>query len=382
MTAATKIKYYTTMGLYWAVIASCVSFLNVFLTGRGINPTEIGIITAIGNLLAAISQPVVSTICEHSNKNERDFLVLIAMSAMSFVIMALNKHSGIIMNIEIIVAISLVLVMQPLLNSLGYFYIKRKVEINYGVSRGIGSITFAITSFILGYLTKIKNDLSMVMAAVLLGGFILALLSQKPISGDNVATIFDRSKDKSIVKNKRFFGFLLGVGLLFTFYNVINVYLFQIAKEIGGDQKTVGTAFSLAAIFEFPVMFLFLKIKSKIKIDRLLIISSCFFLIKGILTYISKNPTELLFIQITQLFGFALFTPASVDFVAKIMPQNRQIIGQGYLASAITFGGVLGSVLGGFMIDLTGISNTVLISNIVAVISVLLIAISTIGCDE
>lgn len=377
-----KIKYYTTMGLYWSVIASCVSFLNVFLTGRGLGTAEIGFLTAVGNGLAAIFQPIVSKVCSRSNKNERDFLVLISMLAMTLVIMALERTSGLAMKIEIVAAIALVLVMQPLLNSLGYFYIARSVEINYGVSRGIGSITFAVTSFVLGILSEINKDLSMVMAAVLLGALILSLLAQKPISGNNVVTVFDGRAQKQKIQNSKFIIFLLAVGMLFTFYNVTNVYLLQIANRIGGDAKTVGTAFSVAALFEFPIMFMFNRLKEKFKSRSMLIFSGIFFLIKGILTYIATSPSTLIAIQVTQLFGFALFTPCSVDFINDIMSDEKKITGQGFLASAITMGGVIGSVAGGVLIESLGVLNTLIVSNIICLIAILLIVISTKGCKE
>lgn len=377
-----KIKYYTTMGLYWSVIAACVSFLNVFLTGRGLGTAEIGFLTAVGNGLAAIFQPIVSKVCSRSNKNERDFLVLISMLAMTLVIMALERKAGLAMKIEIVAAIALVLVMQPLLNSLGYFYIARSVEINYGVSRGIGSITFAITSFVLGILSEINKDLSMVMAAVLLGALILSLLAQKPISGNNVVTVFDGRAQKQKIQNSKFVIFLLAVGMLFTFYNVTNVYLLQIAKRIGGDAKTVGTAFAVAALFEFPIMFMFNRLKEKFKSRSMLIFSGIFFLLKGILTYIATSPSTLIAIQVTQLFGFALFTPCSVDFINDIMSDEKKITGQGFLASAITMGGVIGSVAGGVLIESTGVLNTLIISNVICLIAILLIVISTRGCNE
>lgn len=377
-----KIKYYTTMGLYWSVIAACVSFLNVFLTGRGLGTAEIGFLTAVGNGLAAIFQPIVSKVCSRSNKNERDFLVLISMLAMTLVIMALERKAGLAMKIEIVAAIALVLVMQPLLNSLGYFYIARSVEINYGVSRGIGSITFAVTSFVLGILSEINKDLSMVMAAVLLGALILSLLAQKPISGNNVVTVFDGRAQKQKIQNLKFVIFLLAVGMLFTFYNVTNVYLLQIAKRIGGDAKTVGTAFAVAALFEFPIMFMFNRLKEKFKSRSMLIFSGIFFLLKGILTYIAPSPSALIAIQVTQLFGFALFTPCSVDFINDIMSDEKKITGQGFLASAITMGGVIGSVAGGVLIESTGVLNTLIISNIICLIAILLIVISTRGCNE
>lgn len=377
-----KIKYYTTMGLYWSVIASCVSFLNVFLTGRRLGTAEIGFLTAVGNGLAAIFQPIVSKVCSRSNKNERDFLVLISMLAMTLVIMALERKAGLAMKIEIVAAIALVLVMQPLLNSLGYFYIARSVEINYGVSRGIGSITFAVTSFVLGILSEINKDLSMVMAAVLLGALILSLLAQKPISGNNLVTVFEKRMSKQRIQNSKFVIFLLAVGMLFTFYNVTNVYLLQIARRIGGDAKTVGTAFAVAALFEFPIMFMFNRLKEKFKSRSMLIFSGIFFLLKGILTYIATSPSTLIAIQVTQIFGFALFTPCSVDFINDIMSDEKKLTGQGFLASAITMGGVIGSVAGGVLIESTGVLNTLIISNVICLIAILLIVISTRGCNE
>ena len=377
-----KIKYYTTMGLYWSVIAACVSFLNVFLTGRGLGTAEIGFLTAVGNGLAAIFQPIVSKVCSRSNKNERDFLVLISMLAMTLVIMALERKAGLAMKIEIVAAIALVLVMQPLLNSLGYFYIARSVEINYGVSRGIGSITFAVTSFVLGILSEINKDLSMVMAAVLLGALILSLLAQKPISGNNVVTVFEKRMSKQRIQNSKFVIFLLAVGMLFTFYNVTNVYLLQIARRIGGDAKTVGTAFAVAAIFEFPIMFMFNRLKEKFSTRSMLIFSGVFFLFKGMLTYLATSPSTLIAIQVTQIFGFALFTPCSVDFINDIMSDEKKLTGQGFLASAITMGGVIGSVAGGVLIESTGVLNTLIISNVICLIAILLIVISTRGCNE
>lgn len=377
-----KIKYYTTMGLYWSVIAACVSFLNVFLTGRGLGTAEIGFLTAVGNGLAAIFQPIVSKVCSRSNKNERDFLVLISMLAMTLVIMALERKAGLAMKIEIVAAIALVLVMQPLLNSLGYFYIARSVEINYGVSRGIGSITFAVTSFVLGILSEINKDLSMVMAAVLLGALILSLLAQKPISGNNVVTVFEKRMSKQRIQNSKFVIFLLAVGMLFTFYNVTNVYLLQIARRIGGDAKTVGTAFAVAALFEFPIMFMFNRLKEKFKSRSMLIFSGIFFLLKGILTYIATSPSTLIAIQVTQIFGFALFTPCSVDFINDIMSDEKKLTGQGFLASAITMGGVIGSVVGGVLIESAGVLNTLIVSNIICLIAIILIVISTRGCKE
>ncbi len=304
------------------------------------------------------------------------------MLAMTLVIMALERKAGLAMKIEIVAAIALVLVMQPLLNSLGYFYIARSVEINYGVSRGIGSITFAVTSFVLGILSEINKDLSMVMAAVLLGALILSLLAQKPISGNNVVTVFDGRAQKQKIQNSKFVIFLLAVGMLFTFYNVTNVYLLQIAKRIGGDAKTVGTAFAVAALFEFPIMFMFNRLKEKFKSRSMLIFSGIFFLLKGILTYIATSPSTLIAIQVTQLFGFALFTPCSVDFINDIMSDEKKITGQGFLASAITMGGVIGSVAGGVLIESTGVLNTLIISNVICLIAILLIVISTRGCNE
>ena len=64
------------------------------------------------------------------------------------------------------------------------------------------------------------------------------------------------------------------------------------------------------------------------------------------------------------------------------MSDEKKITGQGFLASAITMGGVIGSVAGGVLIESTGVLNTLIISNIICLIAILLIVISTRGCNE
>ena len=51
------IKYVATHGLFWASYVCVGGFAALFLQGIGFSSTQVGVITAIGGVLALITQP-------------------------------------------------------------------------------------------------------------------------------------------------------------------------------------------------------------------------------------------------------------------------------------------------------------------------------------
>lgn len=62
-------------------------------------------------------------------------------------------------------------------------------------------------------------------------------------------------------------------------------------------------------------------------------------------------------VQIFQMFGWALITVSSVYYVNAIMKKEDAIKGQAYITMTYTFGSVLGSLIGGALIDDFGVKT-------------------------
>lgn len=74
------------------------------------------------------------------------------------------------------------------------------------------------------------------------------------------------------------------------------------------------------------------------------------------------------------MFAFALFTPASVYYTNQMMKPQDQFKGQAYLTMTITMGGVLGSLLGGFILQYSSVSMMLIVCAIVSAIGTFFVA--------
>lgn len=376
-----KEKYLMTQFFYWMIICAVPTFMNAFLTGRNMSPTEIGIVTGFGNIIAVFLQPSISHMADKSKRyNVRDYLLFLSFLGIFMVGGTLLFKDFYLTFIFAMLSITVSQLIFPLINALSFYYKKINVIINYGLSRGIGSISFSIASVILGRLALKNTESPMIFGLFLYIGISILLIFQ---SFKNVNLINNESFDEKKVekKNNYISGknltlFLIGVAGLYTSYMFLINYIFQIVKNIGGTNKDAGLVLAIASIIEFPAMFAFLKLNKKFKIQSILKFSALMFALKGILTYMATNVEFLFLIQITQAVGFALFTPASVYFMDLVVSPKEATKAQGFLSSAITLGSVISAFVGGVSIDLFGPSNAILISTCLALLGSGLIFLS------
>ena len=76
-----------------------------------------------------------------------------------------------------------------------------------------------------------------------------------------------------------------------------------------------------------------------------------------------------------RFFRWGLMTAASVYYVNALMEPEDAIKGQAYFTMAYTLGSVLGSFLGGTLIDLAGVHAMLLFSTVSAFIGALIVLI-------
>ena len=161
------------------------------------------------------------------------------------------------------------------------------------------------------------------------------------------------------------------------FLRLINNFFIQIMTNVGGNSKDMGNAIFLAAVLELPTMSLFLKIKNRISCRKLLMISASAFTIKHIITYFASSVAMIYSAQVIQIAGYALFIPASVYYVSRLIDKSDMVKGQALVTGAITVSGVFASLSGGILIDTLGVSSMLLIGALVSGIGTILIFSAT-----
>ena len=100
------------------------------------------------------------------------------------------------------------------------------------------------------------------------------------------------------------------------------------------------------------------------------------YLLKSICYFGAASIIGVYLVQLTQIVSFALFASASVYYTGEMVGEEDRTTGQSLTASVIVMGNVVGSLLGGVIIDGLGVKHLLLINIGMAVIGTIIALLS------
>ncbi len=372
------VQYSVLQGCYWMLFGTIYSFSTVYLLVRGFSSAWIGICIAVGNVCGVIMQPIFAGIADHSRKLTVQRLTAL-LSALLFLTLVMQYFTpDLILPVAILFVFTdaLLQVLQPLVNSVSFYYINRGINVDFGIARGIGSLAYAVISSLLGML--IAQTGSRIILAV--GGVLLAvmicLLQRMPVLTDRCPAAGAGMQNADDVPAAD--GFIrrypyvciasAGLTLLMLNHNMQNSYLIQIITPLGGDSVSLGNTLAIAAVMELPTMFLFSRLVKRISSSHLVMLSGAFFFAKAVAYLVCGNMLQMYAAQVLQMGAFALYIPATVYYVNEVMEPQDTFRGQALMAGTSTLGGVFGSLIGGLLIDYLNVHFMLIFGTIMAFI--------------
>lgn len=345
------------MVLYWANFAVLSNFASVYLLGKGFQNTDIGLMIALSALASALSQPLIGAYADRENSPsvKRILLMLIVLFLLSTALIPFSAgFSAIMLFLAYAAALMLMQSMLALTNALGTLTVRAGKTINFGMARGIGSLGYAITSLLMGNAVT-RYGIDFIPPAALLTYALFALCVLLFPFQKQPFPMKDASAQSFFKKYPRFLLILPAAVFLYANHALLNNFMFQIIRFKGGDTQSLGAAFAIAAIAELPMMFFFSRLLRCIPAGRWLVIGGIAFLLKAVGTLLALNVAGVYAVQLMQIFAYAVLTVASVYYADSVMAPQDAVKGQAYFAMTNTAGGVLGSALGGRLIDLAGV---------------------------
>ena len=365
------IQYCILQGSYWASFCVVYAFATVFLLSRGFESSMIGVIIAAGNILGVVLQPMVASIADRSEKISLHKLTAMLSIIMILLLVLLYFVPNGLLAVAVLFLLTdtFLQVIQPLINSVSVYYVNQGVSVDFGSARGIGSLSYAAASYILGIVVEKFGTRSILMTGILVALVLLVTVLSMPVLSSSAASRLGEKEPEQndaglIVFAGRYKNFMLtlaGITLLFTFHNMNNAYLIKVIENVGGTSADMGRMLSIAAVTELPVMFLFSRISKHFKSSTLLMVSSAFFAIRAAGFMLAGNVMTMYLAAMLQIGSFALYIPSSVYYVNETMLDQDKFKGQAVMTATNTLGGVFGSLFGGFLIDNVGVGamNTV-----------------------
>ncbi|HAV18695.1 MAG TPA: MFS transporter [Erysipelotrichaceae bacterium] len=374
-------KYALIQGIYYIILCVLMSYGALYLGKVGLRTGFIGIVIASANILATLAQPMIARYIDQHHTPLASILLGMAMlcgvlSVVMFVIGQLPYLVAIIFALLSAMAIT----MMPFINALTFVFEEKGVVLNFGLSRGIGSVAYALMSLILGYIVSRISPIYLPFVITISSLGLLPIL--RGFRNDHVGYHQDTVKTSSfsfLQHYKLFFLMLVGYILIYIDHQLINTYMIYIVRDIGGNSVSMGIATFIAAFLELPGMVLFQKYKDKLNISYVMIFAGIMYSIKHLLTLFAPNMTIFFIAQMLQIFAFALFIPASVFYIDSFFDKKDATTGQALFTMSATIAGVIASVAGGLLIEVTNVHITLFIFAVLSVVGSAIL-VSSIKC--
>ena len=390
--------YATIHGTYWMYFGVLAGFSSVFLLSKGYKNSEIGIILALANILAVLVQPFLAELADRGKKRTI-FLIIGGITFLNMVLslwMSFLGERSLGLTAVFILCYSLMMTNQPFINAVNRRLEETGAQIAFGTCRSLGSLAFAIMTFVLGIIVEKRSPailpwigclvLILVMAVVyatyrsyqnMMVSGAAATLENARVDTVSAPKIEENITLAQFIKSHRIF-FIMSLGTMWIFFanTVPNAFMAQIVGNVGGGSADVGRIFSFLALTEIPTMILFDRLYRKFSLKGMLKFASIAFAVWLGAMMLATSVNMLSLAQLCHFFSFPIFLPGMVRFIDDNMREGEAVKGQTLFTVMMTVGNMLASLVGGVVLDLAGTKALMMVSTLAAIIGTIIIFVT------
>ena len=377
-----NIEYFSLQSLFWMTYCMVVGFSVTYLLSCGYSNSEAGYILASANICALILQPFFADLADRSKKINAMtiFLVSIEIIFVCSIGLFFICVRSLILTLIYVVMITLANAVIAFLTSIQFLMDTSKSKINFGLCRAGGSLCFAILSALMGIMIERIGMKSIPLALFIITLLMIGLcifITRHSING-NIKAVLTLEKKRSsslfVFFNENPRLMILSIAMLFIYYAhaFITNFTISIVRNVGGDNREMGYLIAFMALMELPGMIGFKEISRRFKVSSLLLFSMIMFSIKAIIVWLSPSLMTLTFGFALQVVSFAIYIPASVQYANIIIDEKDTVKAQMMFNLMQTGGAVFSSIIGGWLIDFSGISHALLIGAILSCIGTII----------
>lgn len=377
-----NIEYFSLQSLFWMTYCMVVGFSVTYLLSCGYSNSEAGYILASANICALILQPFLADLADHSKKINAMTILLVSIAIIFVCSIGLFFISirSVVLTLIYVVMITLANAVIAFLTSVQFLMDTSKSKINFGLCRAGGSLCFAILSALMGMMIERIGMKSIPTALFIITLLIIVLcmyitrhrINDKQTTGSTL----EKRKSSSLFiffrENPKFM--ILSVAMLFIYYAhaFITNFTISIVRNVGGNHREMGYLIAFMALMELPGMIGFKEISRRFKVSSLLLFSMIVFSVKAIIVWLSPSLITLTLGFALQVVSFALYIPASVQYANIIIDEKDTVKAQMMFNFMQAGGAVFSSIIGGWLIDFSGISHALLVGAILSCIGTMI----------
>lgn len=381
-------EYALIQGLHWAGYCGIVSFAAVYLQARGYSNVALGHVLAYGYVLGLVLPQLLAAWIDRSRSVTAYHCLWGLFAAQTVLVLVLRHMPGQGMSVSVLscLLIGIEVSLNPLNTEIGAELERKICHINYGMARGTGSIVYAPVAILLGRL--IDNAGVRTLPWIELAGIVLqcAALVLMTVSTRAIPASADESAGEKaaasrlpdfIRDNRRFLIMLLGAAFLFFAHNLVNNYMINVVRHVGGDTSDMGALSGCTALVEIPMMFLYDRFARRVGCAFTVRFAAAMFALKALFIALASSMAGLYCANLLQCVSFAVITPALVRYADLHVSRRDSAKAQAVAFGTVTVGNIVSSFLGGALFDGTSVRSTLLICFAAAVLGAVICIIFT-----
>jgi len=379
---ASNLRFSVLQGFYWSAFCVLYTFLVPLYRQYGYSEITIGTLSMLTSLASVLIQPLWGMACDRSGRL-RGILILNVTAAVPLAFgLLLGRDAPVRMGVIVFLLSATYLSMGPVIDSWTMKLVNQGHGIRYSLTRGIGSLVYAVTAAGFGRLLDAAGMGVIPFVFALQAALIvlIAIVTRSPareahhdIKSSPFAAI------SALMGNRKFVMFLISLILLYAGNGAIMVFMPVRMEALGGTNATLGIAMTVMALCEVPAMLLHHRFVRHIRNDTLLTASLFFFVVKGVATALAPSATVLILVQTLQFVSFGLYLPSAVQYINRLVDE-KSLVTALLLFSSATYGlgMMIGGMAGGLLADAFGVQAMMLMLSGVTLTGVLLFAGSNI----
>ncbi len=363
-------------GFFWFAWAFA-NYQTVYLQNIGMTSSDIGVLNAVCSVVGIFASAIWGMISDKINSIKKTFIIVLSLSAVTFVIMpflpAQAKYASIMFIVYCAIATFFRNPVGTLLDNLTVRNCAVQ-GLNYGPIRAFGSFLFTISSTIcsmmLTWMSVKWTFWITAMLAIIPITFVCFANDPKfvkPVKDKNAKGNGDM---KALFKNYYYVTFLVFTVVLYIPLSTEGAFIPFLMEDKGIPNTNYGVFLAIRALMEIPFLFFIAKLRARIKLKYIVIAAVVLMglecLLQGLFT---DSFIELLLFACCFGLGNGLWIGSVAMYMYKLAPDSLKASAQSFYAAVASAAAIIGHLIGGFAYELLGGSTFYIVIGIVLIVA-------------
>lgn len=337
----------------WAAIGAFWPFIYVYYRSEiGLSGTQIGLIVMALAAMGTLAAPLWGMLNDRLGRTRLLLTIqALCLAAVCLLVGQLRSFIGILAAMGLFSVFSSPIM--PLLDSTTLGLLGERRDL-YGAYRAWGTIGFVIACTLAGFLIE-RVGLGLIFPAYAAGVLLFWVLSLRlPERREGRGGSARWAGVRQMIRRRVWLIFMISVFLLW--FSVMGAFAFLgiVIVEMGGAQRLIGLASTIAALTEIPTFQYGARLLRRFGPPRLLAMAIGVYAFRLLLYAFMPSPTWVLWLALLQGASYGFFLVAAVAYANELAPDELKSTAQGLLVSVMSLANLGAGLVGGWLLDHIG----------------------------